>query len=136
MKIVNTELRAASQNKLDDSMIPAINIVFLLLIFFMIAGHIEARNEHLQVPASYSETQLEAGQFEIKIDANRVYYINGKAVDTNLSEQLKGMAPLSADIAVVCHVHRDLPATVLDPVLIAVRELGIRQLSIATVSQQ
>ena len=60
MIFTHTQKPSRPKRQLDDSMVPAINIVFLLLIFFMIAGHIEARNADLQIPASSSEGELVA----------------------------------------------------------------------------
>ncbi len=134
MKLLDINHNSARKNKLDDSMIPAINIVFLLLIFFMLAGQIEARSELLQIPVSSSKTALSETRVEIKIDANGRYFVNDQTVEGSLSEHL-GKFVLTAETAIICHVHRDLPASALDPVLAIVGQLGIQQLSIATANQ-
>ncbi|MGI1670885.1 MAG: biopolymer transporter ExbD [Neptuniibacter sp.] len=123
-----------ARNSLDDSMIPAINIVFLLLIFFMIAGHIEARNEQLKIPQSSSEKDLEAQDVDIQILADGSYVLNGQKSDVALSEALQQLS-LSSESIITLHVHRDLPASSMDPVLKSTRQLGIKHLQIATVQQ-
>ncbi len=115
-------------------MIPAINIVFLLLIFFMIAGHIEARNEQLHIPGSLSEQDLNIREIEIQVLADGNYLLNGTALSSGIAAALNDMA-LSKESVITLHVHRDLPASSLDPVLNSVRKLGIKQLLIATEQQ-
>ena len=46
----------------DDGLIPMINIVFLLLIFFMIAGQIAQQEPNLQLPISQSHSKRRRGQ--------------------------------------------------------------------------
>lgn len=134
MKIVNLKTDSKAAQGLDESMIPAINIVFLLLIFFMIAGHIEARSDLLQVPASATEENLEAREIEIKVSAQGEYFLNGVAVEAPLLSHLQALN-LSPETLVVCYVDRNLAASALDPILRGVRQLGIKQLMIATVQQ-
>lgn len=122
------------QKNLDDSMIPAINIVFLLLIFFMIAGHIEARNTDLLIPQSKSYSELEIKDILIEVSASGEYLINGKKFNTSLTQALADLN-LSPESMITCKVHKTLPVTVLDPILNSVRTLGIRHLNIATESQ-
>ena len=133
MKFVQTP-PASKQNNLDDSMIPAINIVFLLLIFFMIAGHIEARNTDLLIPQSKSSSELEIKDLLIEVTASGEYSINGEKVSIPLQQALADLN-LSPESMITCKVHKTLPVTVLDPILNSVRTLGIKHLNIATESQ-
>lgn len=126
-----TKRQSRRKRQLDDSMVPAINIVFLLLIFFMIAGHIEARNADLQIPASSSEGELVARDIEIQILVNGEYYLNGQKIEKSLLASLQALAP-SAESVVTCHIDRNLPFSALDPVLSAIRQLNIKRLQIAT----
>lgn len=133
MRLVDPPRRSAS-NKLDDGMIPAINIVFLLLIFFMIAGRIEAKSDQLRIPASISVAALAEESITIRVMANGDYYLNGNKVNAGLFDQF-GLLEVSEDSTVICHIHRDLPASALDPVLDVVRLSGITKLQIATEQQ-
>lgn len=126
--------KRSSANKLDDGMIPAINIVFLLLIFFMIAGSIEAKSDQLQIPQSISEAALAEERVTIQIMANGEYYLDGEQVNEGLGDAFK-LLELSPETTVTCHVHKDLPASALDPVLDVVRLSGIKKLQIATEQQ-
>lgn len=116
---------------LDQSMIPAINIVFLLLIFFMIAGQIETTTGQLVLPESFSDVNASANLIEIHIDANGDYYLNRKKISGSLQQALEAQ-PLSSETVIICHAHADLPASVLDPVLHSIRTLGLTRLQLAT----
>ncbi|MDD2450803.1 biopolymer transporter ExbD [Sulfurovum sp.] len=131
MMLIDITQNRREKKKLDESMVPAINIVFLLLVFFMIAGRIEHRDAQLHLPDSESEVKFSEQKVRIKVMADGDYYLNEKKVNHSLAEQLKVMA-LSKDAIVTCHIHRELPATALDPILDAVQLSGIKRLNIAT----
>ncbi|MFT2111168.1 ExbD/TolR family protein [Marinomonas sp. 2405UD68-3] len=124
--------KSSSLNTLDESMIPAINIVFLLLIFFMIAGHIASRSDQLLIPSSSSEMDLARQDVAIKVMANGRYYLNDMAVEiTDLPEQLNQLS-LSAESKITFRIHKNLPASVMDPILSVIKELGVKQLLLVT----
>ena len=67
----------------DDGLLPLVNIIFLLLIFFMIAGVIEKRivKDDIELPAA------ELNRFENKeitkifINKSNIFFINNNAAD-------------------------------------------------------
>ena len=69
----------------DDGLLPLVNIIFLLLIFFMIAGVIEKRivKDDIELPAA------ELNRFENKeitkifINKSNNFFINNNAADIN-----------------------------------------------------
>ena len=76
----------------DDSLLPLVNIIFLLLIFFMIAGVIEKRivKDDIELPAA------ELNRFENKeitkifINKRNIFFINDEIADINkISAYLK-----------------------------------------------
>ena len=81
MKLVTRKKREYD----DDGLLPLVNIIFLLLIFFMIAGVIEKRivKDDIELPAA------ELNRFENKeitkifIDKNNIFFINDKVADIN-----------------------------------------------------
>ena len=130
MKAMHSAPRAQPRSS-DDGLIPMINIVFLLLIFFMIAGQIAQQEPNLQLPISQSEQELSPLGVAIHIRADGQVSLGGEAVDGDLEQRL---AQSLGDPAtpVNCHVHQNLPASVLDPVLNAARRLGVQRLQIVT----
>ena len=131
MMLINTNKNKKNMKKLDDSMIPAINIVFLLLIFFMIAGKIESRDTQLLVPKSTSDVKFSKQEVDIKILPNGDYSINNKKVEDSLIKQFESLA-LNENTIITCHIHNELPVSKLDEVLEAVQAFGIKQINIAT----
>ena len=76
----------------DDGLLPLVNIIFLLLIFFMIAGVIEKRivKDDIELPAA------ELNRFENKeitkvfINKNNIFFINDEIADIDaLSAYIK-----------------------------------------------
>ena len=76
----------------DDGLLPLVNIIFLLLIFFMIAGVIEKRivKDDIELPAA------ELNRFENKeitkifINKSNIFFINNEIADINkISTYLK-----------------------------------------------
>lgn len=65
----------------DDNMIPLINIVFLLLIFFMVAGHIQKRpNASIELPTlTHLETPANLQRF-VEINADGMVWMDEKAM--------------------------------------------------------
>ena len=88
MKLVTRKKREYD----DDGLLPLVNIIFLLLIFFMIAGVIEKRivKDDIELPAA------ELNRFENKeitkifINKNNIFFINDEIADINeISAYLK-----------------------------------------------
>jgi biopolymer transport protein ExbD len=88
MKLVTRKKREYD----DDGLLPLVNIIFLLLIFFMIAGVIEKRiiKDDIELPAA------ELNRFENKeitkifINKSNVFFINDEIADINkISAYLK-----------------------------------------------
>ena len=88
MKLINRKKREYD----DDGLLPLVNIIFLLLIFFMIAGVIEKRivKDDIELPAA------ELNRFENKeitkifINKSNIFSINDEIADINkISAYLK-----------------------------------------------
>ena len=88
MKLVTRKKREYD----DDGLLPLVNIIFLLLIFFMIAGVIEKRivKDDIELPAA------ELNRFENKeitkifINKSNIFFINDEITDINkISAYLK-----------------------------------------------
>lgn len=100
----------------DDNMIPLINIVFLLLIFFMVAGHIQKRPDAaIDVPTlNHLETPANLQHF-IEINAEGVVSMN---------EEI--MTPLQ--LARVLASAEAPPSSVIDLTLVIDQRVTARQL--------
>jgi biopolymer transport protein ExbD len=88
MKLVTRKKREYD----DDGLLPLVNIIFLLLIFFMIAGVIEKRivKDDIELPAA------ELNRFENKeitkifVNKSNIFFVNDEITDINkISAYLK-----------------------------------------------
>ena len=90
MKLKNKEKREYD----DDGLLPLVNIIFLLLIFFMIVGVIEKNiiRDNMQLP------KVELDKFENKditkifYDADKNVFINDEIIDINdIGKKIKAL---------------------------------------------
>ncbi|TGG79511.1 MAG: biopolymer transporter ExbD [Aphanocapsa feldmannii 277cV] len=89
-------IRRTTSKKYDDQKIlPLINVVFLLLIFFMVAGqHLTTSGQRqFELPKSSSKIPMEPDDLTLSMGTDGVLAINGEIVDK---------AELSSVIAVHC----------------------------------
>ena len=145
----------------DDHLIPLINIVFLLLIFFMVAGRVEMQQgAELSPPQARSETPLQQdATLILALQADGALSVNGDvitadaaapAVSGDALTAINGELPLinqqqlaekisalnlAKDSAVIVRVHASLPAKSLDPLLAVLREQGFSRINLATVAR-
>lgn len=115
----------------DDNMIPLINIVFLLLIFFMIAGQMHDNVPALRLPVSPSEQPAEHSELRIAINRDQSLYLNGRLATL---EQLPAL--LDANPKVNLLVDRELLAADLDTVLNVLRRAGATGITLVTESAE
>jgi biopolymer transport protein ExbD len=76
----------------DDGLLPLVNIIFLLLIFFMIVGVIEKNiiKENLQLPRVSLERFENKEVTKIFLDAENNLFINDKNIDiSQLKTEIK-----------------------------------------------
>ena len=69
----------------DDSLLPLVNIIFLLLIFFMIAGVIEKRiiNNDIELPAAELNRFENREVTKIFVTKDNIFFINDEVTDIN-----------------------------------------------------
>lgn len=130
------QLRARRQKSAsDDGMLPMINIVFLLLVFFMVAGQITATQpQELQLPASASVTEAEVNGVEISVDAAGVIWLGGTALTGDIQPQLQQHIVEEADLTI--RVHHSLNASTFDPILRVLRGAKVSHVRLFTEATQ
>ncbi|MYF08995.1 MAG: biopolymer transporter ExbD [Rhodospirillaceae bacterium] len=121
----------------ENSMIPLINVVFLMLAFFMILGQIERSDAvrldppdslSLEVQGDYTATLL--------ITAQQSLYLNDRPLRREqLSGEIRRILEAAADpqsVRVLVKADASLPATELRLVLARLRTAGLLRVSLAT----
>lgn len=116
----------------DISLIPLINVIFLLVIFFLIAGHLE-RIEILPVDPPFAESSSEAHQSALVIVLGRYDEIlandtlkDSKSLNAWLQQELK-----HGDRPVTIRADARLSAPRLIQVMEMVKQAGGTQVTIA-----
>ena len=88
MKLVTRKKREYD----DDGLLPLVNIIFLLLIFFMIAGVIEKRivKDDIDLPSADLNRFENKEVTKIFINKSNIFFINDEITDVNkISDYLK-----------------------------------------------
>ncbi len=118
----------------DEGVLPLINIVFLLLIFFMIVGRISAADPFpLNPPTSISETKAQDKGLMIQIAQDGALALNGQVIDDSAFQQ--AVAALltetpALEIAVKADAQAD--ADVMIKIMGILRNLGVTQMRLLT----
>lgn len=122
----------------DDSVIPLINVVFLMLIFFMVAGQIQ-KSDPIQVtpPRSINEARPTSDpNVLLLIGAHQELFFNDERIEleaiegrlTQLFEQTQDPEAFWVQIK----ADGDLAVEDMRPVFSAIRRAGLTKVSVAT----
>lgn len=90
------EINRSRQGQKDINMIPMINVIFLLLIFFLVGGTIQKFEViHVEIPKAESGHLLDEGHIVIVLGINDEILVNDDFVEkqeliASLKELLKG----------------------------------------------
>lgn len=122
----------------DDNVIPLINIVFLMLIFFMVAGQV-AKSDAVRTdpPESINDTRLgDLDSLAILVTGEGAVYIADRPVEKrDIRSAIERILPEYKDpdtLSVRIKVDADLPVTELRSVLREVRAAGLVRVSLIT----
>ncbi len=132
-------LRPRRREEPELNLVPMIDVVLVLLIFFMIATSL--RNEsklEIRLPESSGQPlPSNLAQLEVDIDASGRYAVNGQWLDGRDATALK--APLQAaaqgrELPLIVRADGQTPHQAVVTVLDVAGQLGLKQLAIATVN--
>ena len=132
------KIHAASTRKARIEMLPLIDIVFLLLVFFIYAMLSMAvhRGLAVQLPASSSSELEKKSVIAVTITADGAVYMDKQPVTlTELSEALRATLIDSPVAFVQVFADRDLPYQQLFHVLDQVKASGTKKISLQAVAE-
>lgn len=135
MIFVQSEIKKASNS--EDNLIPLINVVFLMLIFFMVAGVIrETDGTHIHHPSSITTKSLAKEIVTIVVNNDESILFDDLLLNhESLTSQLKQMLMEKgnvADLYLVLRVDSSLQAKGLHKVLKSIREAGLLKVQLLT----
>jgi len=122
----------------DVNLTPLIDVVFLLLIFFMVSTTFERETEiSIELPeASGPQIETEKKVVEISIDDKGRYFVNKKEVLNTQLETLKRAIQAAAGDAekprIILSADRNTPHQAVISAMDAARQLGFVNLTFAT----
>lgn len=129
--MVNQRLISAKSSQQGDSnMIPMINIVFLLLVFFMIAGHMrDIQDQGIELPVSENGVQAVEKTVTLQLTDKNELYLNG--VKTSLEKlDLHLDSLIEANTLLALEADRRVQAVDLDKTLSILRKKGIFKITL------
>lgn len=121
----------------DTHLISLINIVFLILVFFMIMGRITPQDIlSIDPPASRNAKAAKSGNIVVLVDSSGRIAVNSERVDRSvlsatLSQWIQ-QAEVLTSAGVVLKADGDSRFEQLDDVLDVIRETGVSRLSLVT----
>jgi biopolymer transport protein ExbD len=132
-------LRPRRREEPDLNLVPMIDVVLVLLIFFMIATSLRHGSElELRLPeASGQPMPTHLAQLEVDIDASGRYALNGEALATTDAPTLKAVLQAAArgrELPLILRADGRTPHQAVVTVLEVAGQLGLKQLAIATVN--
>ncbi|MDA3869272.1 MAG: biopolymer transporter ExbD [Gammaproteobacteria bacterium] len=123
----------------EVNLTPLIDVVFLLLIFFMVSSTFD-RHAKLKVQLPQAEAQMQQPQDNpvvLSIDANGKYYIDDRQVVNEQLETLKKALRQTVgertDVTLLLRADGRTPHQSVVRAMDAASQLGLTKLSIATV---
>ena len=132
-------LRPHRREEPELNLVPMIDVVLVLLIFFMLATSLRHESKlEIRLPeASGQPLPTNLAQLEVDVDASGRYAVNGQWLEGRDAAALK--APLQAaaqgrELPLIVRADGQTPHQAVVTVLDVAGQLGLKQLAIATVN--
>lgn len=117
---------------------PLIDVVFLLLIFFMVSTTFTRETQiKLELPkANVEKMKSEPQSIEISVDREGRFFVNGKSlVNSQIDTLKKAIGPMindNAEIPVIISADKNTPYQSVVTAMDAASQLGVTNLKMAT----
>jgi len=131
-------LRQFRREEPSVNLTPLIDVVFLLLIFFMVTTTFREESEiQINLPqASNKPVEHEAQALEVTIDRDGRFFVNQQAlINTQLDTLKRALRELKSDAdnqSVIVSADANAPHQAVVKAMDAARQVGLTRLSIAT----
>jgi len=123
--------------KPEISMAPLIDVVFLLLIFFMVTTVFPDQGIIIEKPESEQASRLPNNHMVLKLDRhNKIYFNNASVTIEDIHRLLITEVKLNPDISVVIKADKDSNTGILIQLIDAAKTSGAKLLGIATDDKQ
>lgn len=127
------EIPRLNTGKPDISMAPLIDVVFLLLIFFMVTTVFPDQGLVIEKPESQQRSRLPDNHLLLKLDQhNRIYFNNASVTLDNIQRLLESEVNADPGVSVVIKADKRSTTGILIQLIDAAKSSGARLLGIAT----
>lgn len=123
---------------IEFNMTPMIDVVFLLIIFFLVSSHLAKQETQLEMPlpaaAQGTEpTSSDAPRVTLNLLADGQIHLAGRAVSASqLADRFQALRQESGkDVEIRIRGHRDVPYEHVEPILLACAKSGIWNVTFA-----
>lgn len=129
--------RPSQDEEVSINLTPLIDVVFLLLIFFMVSTTFDTTSElKIRLPeASQTQTSEAVRKINLLIDAKGNFYVNSRELTNNRSATLRAALERVMDdrkLPIVIQSDAASPVQSLVTAMDVVGQLGLPQVSVAT----
>ena len=131
-------LRSAPREPADINLTPLIDVVFLLLIFFMVSTTFNRDSElSIELPAAAAEAQKRRpDSIEVAVDAQGRFYVDGRQLlntkSKTLRQALENAAGENDSPPIIISADAKTPHQAVVQIMDAARVLGFVRLTFAT----
>lgn len=128
--------RPASSDNMENNLIPMINIIFLLLIFFMIAGHIsrQAKPKALTLATAQSQLKVKPSNVKLSITKDSEYFKDD--VITSLSEIVVFFQEHQDIVEINLQADKQVMSGDLDALLDVLRVANVKNVAITVAKEK
>lgn len=127
------EIPRLNTGKPDISMAPLIDVVFLLLIFFMVTTVFPDQGIVIEKPESQQRSRLPDNHLTLKLDQQgRIYFKNTSVTIDDVQRLLETEVNLNPGVSVVIKADKQSTTGTLIQLIDAAKSSGARLLGIAT----
>ena len=132
MRVPNSDSRAP----FAATMTPMIDVVFLLIVFFLVSSHLARREQHrpLDLPSARSGTlePLPRPQVNLHMQSDGTLWWNGRSLPIDqLTSQLKSYRETTGPFDLRLRCDRSLPYGHVEPALRAAAAAGVWNVAFA-----
>lgn len=114
-------------------LVPMINIVFLLLIFFMLTSTAMKSVLGVDLPEASSSTEISGKNLVIKINKDGILELGDRVINSELlSEQLKDKFSLNENEIVEIHADKNIQFELFSNIIALARQAGAKEFIFAT----
>ena len=129
------EFKGLTTSHRTPNLTPLIDIVFLLLVFFLLTAHfVKDQSLYIDLPTADSASDMKEGEaLEILINSSGVILIENKSVhQNNLTESLQKILATRANKKVILRGEKNSRLDLTVKVMDAARKAGAASLDIVT----